>query len=317
VWDAVLRDEWVPVERVIAASLAAGRVVGIDVPAFATATAAAVAATTAPPIPWVTASHVLFNRTLLRTTEVVGVPDPDDAAREASKALMIGLTVSLTLLLAFATTLHLLLRKLGAMCGWEYKCVKEWNELSGMFCWHTQCVRPVPSGHGDKEPDHVHLGTPSGYLAVVVVKATALREPAHIEVMVDVGHTTRRIRPTYQAKELRNRSPKWNKKFILQLFDEDLHGVDADKKTVTVSLWKCERLHDKDADKISHEHSLEHKLHLAHQKEKNVLMGQVRCGLAGCPARSDARCAAARSPAHPLTSHLVPPLLFSSLSSNR
>ena len=92
----------------------------------------------------------------------------------------------------------------------------------------------MPPGHDDKEPDHAHLGAPAGYLGVVVMKATALREGAHIEVRVDLGHTTRRIRPTWKKSELKNRSPKWNRKFVLALFDEDLHGKDADKKTLTV-----------------------------------------------------------------------------------
>ena len=45
---------------------------------------------------------------------------------------MIGLITAATVLLVFSVTLHIILRKLGALCGWEYKCVKEWHELYGM-----------------------------------------------------------------------------------------------------------------------------------------------------------------------------------------
>ena len=54
-----------------------------------------------------------------------------------------------------------------------------------------------------------------------------------------------------------------------------------------VGIYKCERIKNKDSEKIAHEHSLEHKLHVAHQEENDTLMGQVRLFPLSVPSERD------------------------------
>ena len=142
-------------------------------------------------------------------------------------------------------------------------------------------MRPAPKGHKDKGPDFSVLGDPVGVLSITIMQAKNLREAAQLDVKVDLGHTQRHIRPNFRkcCRKKATTKPKWNKRYVLQLFDEDLHPVDDDKKTLTVSLWKIV----KKGKKVTRKGFISKVLHagvdkIANQKveEEDVFLGQAQ-----------------------------------------
>ena len=94
-------------------------------------------------MPWFTGQHVDLLREHLTWTEVRGEPMEEHARDAAIQAATIALFASLAFVLTCAVITHLIFKRIGALCGYDYKFKRIWCECADAG-WH--CSAELPGG---------------------------------------------------------------------------------------------------------------------------------------------------------------------------